>query len=513
MLGTDELGLTVKWKFCFRGQGETVDSEPGNIFIDLGNKLEKGVIDHHHFQDSPLCTTSAIVRNPRFVLDHLLGPLNETYYGGKGFGRGVITFQFTTHREPDWDGAAAYYLVDLMVSSGGLPDPEVASALSKASETIDQGLAQMKGDPVRPFLVYLMLMNSIKDGAELLEKGKRIIGDIVEQKGRKITSGDFLNPYEPPAEFAPMKAGLERDLELFDVDKMDSEVFDIFVPKRDEVSAMAKAFYFKRPPACVMAKYWVRETNEQAILIVPQYDKEEERISRVIISVDPHSSFHLPGLGYELELRESEKRSTLGMERVGEPRYPDYCDNNDPWYDGRGHDFTIVDSPRGGTVLDYGEVIDCVRDLYGKPLRFERRIDRLDAFISYRRQGGADTVWALYSRLAGAGKRLFFDVESMKTGPFDEQILENVRKAPNFILVLSPGALDRCFEVGDWVAEEIRAAVNSGKNIIPVFKPDFTSPAGDALPAEIRTALRFDGVKLEHEYFEAGIAKILAKMK
>ncbi len=26
-------------------------------------------------------------------------------------------------------------------------------------------------------------------------------------------------------------------------------------------------------------------------------------------------------------------------------------DNSDPWYDGRGHNYTIVDAPRHGTVL------------------------------------------------------------------------------------------------------------------------------------------------------------------
>jgi hypothetical protein len=39
------------------------------------------------------------------------------------------------------------------------------------------------------------------------------------------------------------------------------------------------------------------------------------------------------------------------------PRYGGgYCDNPDPWYDGRGHEWTIVDSPLVGTTLPYDEI-------------------------------------------------------------------------------------------------------------------------------------------------------------
>jgi hypothetical protein len=31
-------------------------------------------------------------------------------------------------------------------------------------------------------------------------------------------------------------------------------------------------------------------------------------------------------------------------------------DNADPWYDGRAHSYTIVDSPRAGTVLTADEI-------------------------------------------------------------------------------------------------------------------------------------------------------------
>jgi hypothetical protein len=70
---------------------------------------------------------------------------------------------------------------------------------------------------------------------------------------------------------------------------------------------------------------------------------------RAIISVRPDLDARLLGLGALLDAAETAARAGTGRERSGPPR-PGY-DNSDPWYDGRAHHDTIVDSPRDGTVL------------------------------------------------------------------------------------------------------------------------------------------------------------------
>src|SRR5439155_16837656 len=97
---------------------------------------------------------------------------------------------------------------------------------------------------------------------------------------------------------------------------------------------------------------------------------------RCILSVRPDSGASLEGLGAELERAESRRRQELhGRDdrlydpRTGE-RLPDRVgyDNPDPWYDGRGHEYTIVDAPRAGTVLTADEVEDeFVRFGSGRP--------------------------------------------------------------------------------------------------------------------------------------------------
>lgn len=513
MLGTKALGISLEWRFDFLDHGKTVSPEPGRLYVDLGNSGEPGIIDHHHLECGPQCSAAAIAAEPQRVLSHLLGPLNEEYYRGRAFARTSITFQFTTHREPDWDGAASFYLVDYMIREGTLPPPEVTKALAEATAIIDQGKARIESQVVRPFLLYLMLSNRLRDWGELLIRGRDLIALVIEGAGRNIRAADFLQPWQPPAGYAALAADLEADHGRFEDDLRNSAgTFEIHVPMKNKVSEPAKALYFRRPPESVLFKYWAREIEKPAVLIVP-WASAEGSINRVVISIDPHSSWHLPELGYELEKEETRKRVEAGLPRGGAPRFGDgYCDNEDPWYDGRGHDFTIVDSPARGTVLTYDEILACVKRVYSSPLRFDRPSGPLDAFISYRRQGGADTVWALYTRLTSKGKRLFFDIESMKVGPFDEQIRHAIETAKNFILLLTPGALDRCSEKGDWVAEEIRTAMALGKNIIPVMK-DFSGPPDSSLPEDILPALRFDGIGLVHEYFEAAINEILEKMR
>jgi len=91
--------------------------------------------------------------------------------------------------------------------------------------------------------------------------------------------------------------------------------------------------------------------------------KDGNAADRHVISVAPESEVWLKGLGAVLEAEELSARARTGAIRPGPPRWPDVtCD--DPWYDGRSplHCFTIVDSPREGTVLEPNRVRRMVLD-------------------------------------------------------------------------------------------------------------------------------------------------------
>ena len=107
-------------------------------------------------------------------------------------------------------------------------------------------------------------------------------------------------------------------------------------------------------------------------------------------------------------------------------------------------------------------------------------------------------------------KNYFFEFFRLEAGKFDENLLQSIRSARNFILVLTEGALDRCIndiEEKDWVQKEVICALNSNCNIIPVFD-NFVMPKSEDLPLKMRPLLSYNGVNWIHEYQKACVDKI-----
>ena len=87
-------------------------------------------------------------------------------------------------------------------------------------------------------------------------------------------------------------------------------------------------------------------------------------------------------------------------------------------------------------------------------------------FISYRR-ANFWTALAIYQNLTTHGYDVFFDYKSIPSGDFAQVITENIKYRAHFLVVLSPSALERCNEPGDWLRREIELAIDSRRNIIP----------------------------------------------
>lgn len=129
------------------------------------------------------------------------------------------------------------------------------------------------------------------------------------------------------------------------------------------------------------------------------------------------------------------------------------------------------------------------------------------------------------------GFTVFIDVERLEAGKFDNNLLQSIRQAKHFILVLTPRSLDRCiedFEGKDWVhrvtlteihpfcmkftfflidLQEIVAALTSNCNIIPIID-NFQWPEAEELPEDMRTVCHFNGVRWIHDYQDACVDKL-----
>ena len=98
-----------------------------------------------------------------------------------------------------------------------------------------------------------------------------------------------------------------------------------------------------------------------------------------------------------------------------------------------------------------------------------------DVFISYRRSS-YDTANLIATRLRAAGYSVFFDMETLRSGKFNEQLYDVIDNCTDFVLVLPPNALDRCVNEDDWVRLEILRAMGAKKNIVPVMLNGFVWP-------------------------------------
>ncbi len=131
---------------------------------------------------------------------------------------------------------------------------------------------------------------------------------------------------------------------------------------------------------------------------------------------------------------------------------------------------------------------------------------RYDVFVSYRRSGGEHTAKLIRDSLTERGYNVFFDVESLRSGQFNTKLYSVIEECKDFVIVLSPGALDRCADEADWVRREIEHALKTNKNIIPILLRDFTFPK--KLPISIEKLPYMNGIEANSQFFDAFISKL-----
>jgi hypothetical protein len=131
-----------------------------------------------------------------------------------------------------------------------------------------------------------------------------------------------------------------------------------------------------------------------------------------------------------------------------------------------------------------------------------------DVFLSYRREAGPGEARVLQSSLQARGKQCFLDVTELRVDA--STLLLQVRQIPNFLVILSPGALDQSADPQDWLRQEISLALRSGSNIIPVMLPGFVYPQN--LPQDIRALTSHQGIEYNLRAFDSMLAAIMASI-
>lgn len=134
---------------------------------------------------------------------------------------------------------------------------------------------------------------------------------------------------------------------------------------------------------------------------------------------------------------------------------------------------------------------------------------KYEVFISYRREGGGESLACLISeRLKKDGISVFLDMESLGSGKYNERLYSVIEECTTVLLVLPEHSLDRCIDEEDWVRREVTHSIEHRKKIIPIMMKNFEWP--DNLPEEMQELPNYNGVNAIMEYFDAAYEKILS---
>src|SRR5271165_3224238 len=134
-------------------------------------------------------------------------------------------------------------------------------------------------------------------------------------------------------------------------------------------------------------------------------------------------------------------------------------------------------------------------------------------FLCYRR---SNIPWALaiFQTLTHHGYDVFFDFNGIASGDFERVILGNVRARAHFLVLLTPSALERCSDPGDWLRREIETALDSQRNTVPLMLEgfDFGTPTiASQLTGRLASLGHYHGLSIPPEFFPEAMERLRSR--
>jgi hypothetical protein len=331
--------------------GERFDPQPSTIVLDVGMRTVPGVIDHHHPEAEPECTASLIARHPGLVLDHL-----PEYREAKP-GIPLPSLHVITHRLPDFDALASIFLTLKLLETGTIDPP--METLARYTRLVDSASLPKEIDlSATPYAILRALFSGARqDESEInlarLAEGLKFMRFLHAKSGEGYEIEENRQLFSGIDRFERAGRKVENDYFQYLDDLSRAEKLLLDLPLSNGTGKRRVDGLAVQNPRSFLLKEWSRRDQAQSSLgkgfslSVTSFGGQ-----RFILGVDPAMGIHLKGLGRLLNRRENEKRSAAGRPFVY------------PWYEGDCpfFDYRIIDSPRDGTALEYGEVIACLME-------------------------------------------------------------------------------------------------------------------------------------------------------
>lgn len=314
--------------------------------------MRPGVLDHHQSEGEPLCTSKLVLKYPEFVLSQC------------EVGKGLT---IVTHHNPDIDAIVAAWLVrNLLEERGRLS--KAAIRIADMVQQIDRGETELTRDnPYTFYSVMMMFLDKfVGDDACRMQAGIDFLDEIEREFVSALEERRAID-WQNVAGEAELLEFIRDDFALFECDVEQGFVRPVLVDCADLSDRKTAHCLFVRQPKSKLFKSWVRGARDYAGEMKYEALAVQLNPKRTIISVAPDTGICLKSLGELLQQAEMSKHAELGQLITGENR-PGY-DSPDPWYDGRNalHQYTILDSPRAGTVLTWEEIVDIILGAASRP--------------------------------------------------------------------------------------------------------------------------------------------------
>jgi len=307
----------MKYEFVAAGTS-VVREDRTKLYLDVGNALRLAVIDHHQLKNEQKSATRLVMENPHFI------PLQ--------------TQTIILHNSPDLDCIASSCLAKYYLQHKKFPPfaLELAAFLDKS----DFGFSLE--NRVNLSSLFSIIKSQVKSAQERVALGHTL---IEEMSSYGFDSKNIPLLYKKESQL------IYSDRDIYAEDKKLASLVEGRLSKRvDLKKEKLKALTLVEPKSRLF-KEWAREEGFDLLIV-------KWSAQRTVISLKADSFYTLEGVGDSLNSLEKEKRQELGI-KIDEENREGY-DIPDPWYDGRAHNFTIIDAPRRGTSLSFKEILECL---------------------------------------------------------------------------------------------------------------------------------------------------------
>ena len=333
-----------KIKFQFTGYGEELKPRENTVILDVGKKLDFGILDHHQKTAPNECAASLVVKYPHYILEHLKE-------------RDEITI--ITHKYPDFDAVTSSYLTKRLIETGKINETmrkmaEYAKIVDSANLPVNIPLENT------PYAILYSLFHLLHYSGDKRDKRDKIqqIGEkrmqigfnLLSELEKRIKNGIeieqsmiYLSGFK---DYERARTMVTQDYMEYLTDVERAQKGTIMLLKEDSKGLRPVDYFFIINPNSYLLKDWIKRDLKNSplhkgfsLILSSLYE------GNFIIATSPSSGTYLKGLGKIINKYEKEKREKKNMIFSG-------------WYEGDSpfFNYRIIASPGDGTILTREEI-------------------------------------------------------------------------------------------------------------------------------------------------------------